>query len=323
MAPESASSELHVVLGGTGGVGSAVVAAVVARGKPARVVTRSGAGHVPDDVQRVAADVSRLDEARSACRGATHIYFCVNPPYTRWATEFPPLLEGAIAAARAAGAKLIMADNLYVYPRANQPLTEDMPWDPPSRKGAVRKAMDERLMAAHQSGAIRAVIGRASDFYGPETLNSAVLGERFFSAYLAGKTVSWIGQLDQPHTFSYIKDVGRGLVTLALRDEAVGQAWHIPAEPLTGRQLLDLAFAAGGRRARVREVSGRALSLLGLFNPLLREVAEMAYQFDRPFLMDGSKFTRAFGGAPTPHREAVAATVEWFRARTPGAHADK
>jgi nucleoside-diphosphate-sugar epimerase len=191
-----------------------------------------------------------------------------------------------------------------------------MPWDPPSRKGKVRKRMDERLLAAHRSGAIRMVIGRASDFHGPEALNSTTLGEYFFTAYLAGKPVNWVGKLDRPHTFSYVKDFGRGLVTLGAHEEALGQAWHIPAaETLTSRQFLDLVFEAGGRRVKIRPASGRVLGVLGLFNPVLREVAEMAYEFEDPFMMDSSKFARAFGADPTPHREAIRATVEWFRAR--------
>lgn len=310
------SSELHVVLGASGAVGSAVTRELVRQGGRVRAVTRSGSGDIPEGAERVAADVSSVDQMRRVCADATVIYFCSNPLYTRWETEFPPMLDGAIAGAREGGAKLIVADNLYVYAPTTQPMTEDLPWRPVTRKGRVRAAMDERLMAASRAGEIRMAIGRASDYFGPGALNTALCGDYFFKAYLAGKTVDWPGRLDMPHSCSYIEDFGRGLVTLGQHDRALGEVWHIPAvAPLTGRQFLGMLFEAAGRRAPARAASKGMLRVIGLFNPLIREMVEMAYEFEQPFTMDGSKFTRAFGGAPTPLPEAIRATVEWFEGR--------
>jgi nucleoside-diphosphate-sugar epimerase len=308
--------ELNVVLGATGAVGGAVVRALTAQGARVRGVTRSGKGDVPVGVEMVAADSAVHEQMRAACAGASVVYICATPPYTDWTRDFPPLLEGAIAGAAASGAKLVMADNLYVYPPPTTPMTEDMPWRPVTRKGKVRAAMDERLMAAHRAGEVRVAIGRASDYFGPGALNTAATGERFFRAYFAGKPVDWVGRLDVPHTVSYIEDFGRGLVTLGQHDEALGQVWHIPAAPApTGREFIELIFAAGGRRAQIRTASRGTLRVLGLFNPLVRETVEMAYEFEQPFIMDSAKFTRAFGGTPTPLPEAVATTVAWFRQR--------
>jgi nucleoside-diphosphate-sugar epimerase len=308
--------DFHVVLGASGGVGNAVARELVAQGKRVRGVTRSGKADVPDGVELVAADISNLDQARAVCRDATVAYFCANPAYDRWPQEFPPLLEGAIAGASAAGAILIAAANLYVYAPTTQPLSEELPWEPATRKGKVRAAMDERLLAAHRSGEVRAAIGRASDFFGPGALNSSVLGERFFDALLAGKAIQWVGRLDVIHTHSYIGDFGRGLVTLGTRDESLGQSWHIPAaEPLTGHEFLKLVFAEAGIQGKTTRITPTMLRLVSLFNPLAREVLEMAYEFEQPFIMDGAKYTRAFGGTPTPHQEAMRQTVVWFKAR--------
>jgi nucleoside-diphosphate-sugar epimerase len=313
-------NDLHVVLGASGGVGGAVARELVRRGARVRGVTRSGRGDVPAGVEMVAADVTNHDQMRAVCAGASVVYFCANPGYTEWPRAFPPLLEGAIAGAAASGAKFIMADNLYVYAPTTAPLTEDLPWQPVTRKGRVRAAMDERLMAAHRAGEVRVAIGRASDYFGPGAVNTSTAGEIFFKSYFAGKAVDWVGRLDVPHTVSYIEDFGRGLVTLGEHEAALGQAWHIPAAPApTGREFIEMIFTAGGRRAKIRTASRGALRALGLFNPLLREMVEMAYEFEQPYVMDGSKFTRAFGGAPTPLPEAVAATVAWFRQRMPTA----
>jgi len=308
-------SEMHVVLGGTGAVGSATMTELVKQGKRIRSVSRNMTGDVPNGVERMVANIANSDEARNACRGATHIYFCVSVPYTKWASDFPHLMDGAIAAATETGAKLIVADNLYVYPRTTQPMTETMPWDPSSHKGKVRKGMDEHLVAASDAGTIRMVIGRASDFHGPLALSTSTLGELFFNSYFANKTVNWIGKLDVLHTFSYVLDFGRGLVTLGAHDQTLGQAWHIPAaEPLSSQQFLDIVSAEGGQRVKVNATSGRMLGAIGIFNPMLREVAEMAYEFEAPFVMDTTKFARVFGSHPTPHRESIRATIDWFRA---------
>lgn len=308
------ANDLHVVLGAGGGVGSAMVRELAAQGKRVRGVTRSGKAAVPAGVEMVAGDISKLEDARRVCAGASVVYMCSNPAYNRWAQDFPPMLAGALAGTEAAGAKLVMADNLYVYAPTTQPLTEDLPWAPVTKKGAVRKAMDETLMAAHTSGKVRVVIGRASDYFGPQGINSS-LGERFFAKLLAGKPVEWLASLDQPHALSYLGDFARGLATLGERDEALGQSWHVPAaEALTGRQFIAVAAKVAGIPPKMTAVSTLMLRAIGLFSPPLREIVEMRYEFAEPYLLDGSKFSRAFGFTPTPHHDALAETITWFRA---------
>jgi len=314
------SSGLHVVLGASGGVGAAAVRELAARGRRVRAVSRSGKGESPAGVEWAAGDLARPEQAREVCRDAAVVYMCANAPYNEWPRRFPPLLDGAIAGAGAAGARLIFADNLYAYPPTDQPLTEEMPWAPVTRKGRVRKAMDETLMAAHASGQVRAAIARASDYYGPHGPTSAT-GERFFGQLIAGRPVEWIGRLDVPHALSYLGDFARGLAILGEREEALGQVWHIPAaEALTGRQFITLAAEVAGVPPRMTRVSPLMLRAAGLFSPMIREMVEMAYEFEGPYLLDGGKFARAFadaGYAPTPHREALAATIAWYRSRSP------
>ena len=133
---------------------------------------------------------------------------------------------------------------------------------------------------------------------------------------LRDKRVRWLGSLDQPHTLNYLEDMARSLVTLGERDEADGQVWHLPsAEPLTGREFLELLFEAQ-KPPNVAVVSRPMIRIGGLFYPLLRELNETLYQFERPFVSDASKFQAAFGPfEPTPHRAAVSRTVDWFRRR--------
>jgi nucleoside-diphosphate-sugar epimerase len=232
-----------VVIGAGGGTGGAIVRLLSERGRPVRAVARRRLD-VPEGSEALEADVSGVEGARAACAGAAVIFHCVQPPYTRWPEEFPALERSITAAAQEAGAKLVMADNLYAYGPAPSPLVEDPPQRASGRKGRLRVQMSEALLEAHAAGRLEVAIGRASDLYGPGARNS-VAGARVFDTALAGRTVALPARLDQPRSWSYVDDVGRGLITLADRPEASGGIWHLPtAEPLTGRAFLELVFAA-------------------------------------------------------------------------------
>jgi nucleoside-diphosphate-sugar epimerase len=308
------TSDLHVVIGASGATGGAVVRELARRGHRVRAVSRRGDADAPAGVERLAADATTAEGARTACAGAAVVYHCAQPPYTRWPQEFPPLTDAVAAGATDAGAKLVLADNLYAYGPHQVTLTEDLPAAATGRKGRVRALMAERLLETHRQGRLRVAIGRSSDYYGPGGLLS-VAGERVFRAALAGRTVRWLGRLDQPHTLSYLGDMAVGLVVLGERDEADGLVWHLPAaEPLTGRQFLELVVAATGGHSRIATNSAFMTRLAGVFVPFLREVGETLPHFQAPYVLDWSRYRRAFGPyTPTPHPEAVARTVDWFR----------
>jgi nucleoside-diphosphate-sugar epimerase len=308
------TGDLHVVVGASGATGGALVRELARRGRRVRAVNRGGDAAVPDGVERLAADVATADGAKAAAAGAAVVYHCAQPPYTDWPAAFPPLTEAIAEGAATAGAKLVLADNLYLYGPHGGPLTEDLPAAATGPKGRTRARMAEGLLARHRQGRLRVAIGRASNYYGPGGLAS-VTGARLFRAAVAGRTVRWIGRLDQPHTLSYLEDVAAGLATLGDDDRADGQAWHLPAaEPLTGRQFLELVVAASGGRSRIATSSAAMTRLAGVFVPMIREVGEVLYEFQAPYVVDWSKFGQVFGPfTPTPHAEAVARTVDWFR----------
>jgi nucleoside-diphosphate-sugar epimerase len=305
-----------VVLGAAGGTGSAVVGELGVRGLPVRAVTRTGAADVPEGVEQVAADVATLDGARRACAGAAVVYHCAQPPYTEWVEWFPPLTRAVLDGAAEAGAKLVFADNLYVYGPSEGPMTEETPQRAQGRKGRVRVEMAAAILRAHGEGRLRCTIGRSSDYYGPRGTGTTV-GDNLMKPVFRGKRARWLGSLDQPHTLDYLGDMARALVTLGEREEADGQVWHLPAaEPLTGRQFLTLVYESAGLAPKVGVVSRPMIRLVGVFSPLVRELNETLYQFERPFVSVASKFQGTFGPfEPTPHRDAVRRTVEWFRHR--------
>ncbi len=312
----SAVSDLHIVIG-AGQVGRALLQRLVDEGRPARVVTRSGRVDVPEGVEVVAADITEAGAAERACAGATVVFGCVGlPGYDRWPELFPPMMDGMVRGAESAAATFVYMDNLYMYGPVDTPMTEDMPLTDFGTKPAIRAAITRTWQRAHDAGRIKAAAVRASDFYGPGVTLGA-LGEFTLGRISRGKAAQVFGDPDHPHSFSYVPDVARALLTVAdAGDDALGQAWHVPNAPdRTMRDVLTAFAGELGTEARIQALGRTALTLLGLFNVQVREAKEMLYQWDRPFRVDHSKFAARFWGEATPFEEAIANTARWYRDR--------
>jgi nucleoside-diphosphate-sugar epimerase len=203
-------------------------------------------------------------------------------------------------------------DNLYMYGDTAH-MNEATPMAPVSKKGALRLQAAECMLQADARGALPVAIGRAPDFFGPEAaLSSVILGDRFFRRVFAGKTAQVFGDPDQPHAYAYTPDVAAGLVALGASD-ARG-VWMLPAQPAETTRAVIARFASAlDRPIGIATVPTWALRGAGVFAPLLREVAEMTYQWKAPFVVDDSRFQKAFGFGPTRWDEAVATTVAWAR----------
>ena len=306
------SVELHVIFG-SGAVGMAVMRELHKQGKRVRMVNRSGTAALPENVEVVKANAADPASARQACRGATVVYNCVNAPYTDWAEMLPPMHTAILHGTAVAGAKLVVAENLYMYGPVAGSITEGLPFHPTTRKGRVRAKLAEELMAAHRAGIVRATSGRASDFYGPGAGSQGIFGDRIVPPLLAGKRVSVLGKLDVPHSYTYIEDFGRGLVILGTQDKALGRSWHIPNAPtVTTRQMLTVFFEQAGLSPKMDSIPDFVVRMLGLVKPMVREAAEMLYEFNEPFVVDSGKFVRAFGDIATPHHEAIRQTIAWY-----------
>jgi nucleoside-diphosphate-sugar epimerase len=292
-----------------------VVGELVGRGLRVRVVARHGVAGLPPEVGCVEADITEPDAARRALAGATVVYHAASAPYHRWPELLPLIMRGLIAGATDAGARIVYADNLYAYGPVDGPLTEDLPARATGPNGRVRAALAAELMEADASRTVRAAIGRASDYYGPWARLSTA-GERLFLPAIGGTATQVLGDPDAPHTYTFLGDFARGLVTLGTHDDASGQVWHLPsAETLTTRDFIDLVYEAAGNPTRLRVMPSALLSLMALVSPMLKAVKEQQYQRERSWVVDHTKFTTAFGADAevTPHRDAIAATIAWWR----------
>ena len=269
----------------------------------------------PAAVEVVASDVYDPAAVREVCAGAAVVYQCAQPGYTAWPDKFPPLQAAVIDGLTGSDTKLVIAENLYMYGEVSGKLHEGLPYAAQTRKGGVRAQMAEAALAAHRAGKVRVTMGRGSDFFGPWALGSSV-GERLFYPALAGKAAQMTGDLDAPHTVTYIEDFGRALVVLGERDEALGQAWHVPNDrpDITQREFVEMVFAEIGQPPKVSTVGRMMLRIVGLFSPEARELPEMMYEFEQPFVVDSSRFETTFDVHATPLAEAIQTTVAWYRA---------
>jgi len=310
------SEPLHVIFG-TGPVGCWTARALRERGLSVRAVNRTGKRPplMPPDVELVAADASDAARAATVARGASVVYQALNPPYHRWLEEFPGLQAGALAAARAADARYVSIENLYMYD-SSRPITEDSPVAPRSKKGALRATMADEVLAAHARGDLRVAILRASDYYGPGVLGSS-LGEMVFGNLVRGKKAQILGSAVLPHSFAYIEDVGNAAAALGTRDEALGRVWIAPHAPAwTQGAMVEEAGRILGIRPALSVVSPLMMRLAGLFIPAARASVEMTYEFTEPFVADGSRMRSVFGLDPTPVETALHRTVDWYQQHT-------
>jgi len=202
-----------------------------------------------------------------------------------------------------------------MYGRPSGPLREDTPYAPVSRKGALRVQLAEMRLGAHRRGEVRLCLGRASDFFGPD-LPYSVWSPRFFERTFTGHAGECTGDPEMPHAYTYADDVARGLRTLGEREAAWGKVWHLPTVPAESTRALAARLGAALQRdVRMERLSRWALRVGGLFSPMLRELAEMTYQWEAPFTVDDSRFRTTFGVCPTPIDQQVAATAAWARQR--------
>jgi len=315
-------SELQVVLG-TGAIGRAAAEELLKRGKAVRVVNRSGKlAEAPEGADVIAADLFDAASVREVTQGATVVYQCAQPKYFEWPQKFPPLQQAIIDGLTDSNTKLVIVENLYMYGATNgTPMTEDLPHNTHTRKGKTRSEMSKAAFDAHQAGKVRITAARGSDFFGPWGVNST-MGGRVFYPLLAGKTAQVTGKLDIPHTHTYTKDFGKALVILGERDEANGHAWHVPNDKprITQGEMIRVIAEEAGIEPKVSDMGKLMMWLGGLFVPEAKETVEMMYEFEKPFIVDSSKFEKTFGMKATPMREAIQETVAWYKSHPEGSH---
>lgn len=303
---------LQVVVG-AGGAGAGTARLLAGSGHDVRLVTRRGSGPVHPRIQRIAADAAGAARLAELTAGAATLFNCAAPPYHRWRTDLPPLASALLETAIRTGAGYVMLGNLYGYGQVDGPMTEDLPIAPNTVKGRIRAQAWSDALSAHEAGRVRVTEVRASDFIGRGAMSAFTI--MVAPKILAGRPALFPADLDAPHSWTGTGDAARALVAIAQDDRAWGRAWHVPSNrAVSARQLANtLAQSAGAVAPRLRRMPGWLLTLAGLASPVVRELPEMQYQFQRPFILDSSETENTFGLTATPLpdilREAAADTT--------------
>jgi nucleoside-diphosphate-sugar epimerase len=223
-------------------------------------------------------------------------------------------MRNTIDACKAARARLIFFDNVYMYGRVNGSMTESTPYNPCSAKGKIRAEIDEMLLQEMKSGEIKAMIATSADFYGPRTKKTSVAGIMIFEKMKSGKPAQWFVNAKQPHSFTYTPDAALALYLLSGSENAYGQTWHLPtAKPaLTGKEFISIAAKYMHAKNKVQVLPKWLVGIIGLFVPVMKELGEMLYQNEFPYVFDSSKFEKAFQFKPTSYDDGIRRTAEWW-----------
>ncbi len=311
----------HIIFG-TGPLGRATMNALLTRGEQVQMVNRSGVmPNIPNQVKVIKCDAYSLESAKAAARGASIVYNCTAPEYSTklWTTQLPILWGNILESAAAQNAKLVIGDNLYMYDQNGTNILETNPMQSSTGKGKARIASATQMLTAHKKGLVQVALVRGADFFGEYAAEQSQFGTRVIPPMLQGKAAQMLGNLDIPHSMTYIKDFGMALAMIGTTDEAYGQAWHVPNAPaISRRAILEQLASIIGQPLKVQVMPKFLMSALGLFVAPLREVSEMMYQFEQPYIVNHDKFVAKFGDIHTPLETALTETVDWFKQLKPG-----
>jgi nucleoside-diphosphate-sugar epimerase len=298
-------SEASIAMFGAGGaVGRALADALDAKQIPYREVGRT---------KNVRADFYSGEGVREAAQGIETIFYLAGAPYSEF-FKHPVMVRNALDAAAAGGVKrFIHVAPVYSYgPAKATPVPETQPHEPTTRKGRFRLEQEQAVLQRH-SGAMQTIVVHMPDFYGPYADLS--YANAFAREAVDGKTASWIGPLDAQREFLYTGDIAQPLLALAADSGAYGRCWNLGGRTIRADDFIQQVFHALGRPAKYRTVPKFMLQALGLFVPMMREVAEMYYLFEGGFVLDDTALRARIGEYPkTPIEQGIVQTISWMRA---------
>lgn len=305
---------MQTILGAGGAIGVELARALKDYTKDIRLVSRNPK-KVNETDELFKTDLLNATELYNAVKGSSIVYVTVGFPYNykTWKECWPRFTENVIDACIVNDCKLVFFDNIYMYDlNYLNGMNEETPINPPSKKGKIRAQIADMILSKVKEGKLTALIARSADFYGPGIKNTSMLTETVFNPFSSGKKANWMASLNYKHSFTYTPDAAKATALLGNSEEAYNQVWHLPTakNPYTGREWIDAIAKEMGVTPKTQTASKFIVRLLGLFIPLMREMPEMMYQYDRDYVFNSDKFDTHFDFKVTPYADGIKQIVQ-------------
>ena len=315
---------MQTILGSGGAIGIELAKALTTYTTDIRLVSRNPK-KVNETDTLYPADLLNTEEVQKAVQGSSVVYITVGFPYDlkTWQNHWPKFMESVITACKNENCKLVFFDNIYMYDKDYlDGMTEETPINPPSKKGKVRAEISKMLLEEVTAGNLTALIARSADYYGPSIQNTSMLTEMVFKNLSKRKKANWMGSDTLKHSFTYTPDAGKATALLGNTQDAYDQVWHLPtaSNPYTGREWIEQTAMAMGVKPEHRVLPKFLIKIMGWFVPVMKEMVEMLYQYDRDYVFDGSKFEKRFNWTPTPYEKGIQEIVQIDYSKLKGKH---
>jgi nucleoside-diphosphate-sugar epimerase len=305
---------MQTILGSGGSIGTDLAKALTQYTNEIRLVSRNPIKVNDTDILHKA-DLSDVNQINKAIEGSEVCYVTLGFDYSikAWTEKWPNFMTTVVEACIQHQTKLVFFDNVYAIGGDNvKHITENSPLSPSSKKGEIRAAIDQLILEEIRKGNLTAIIARAPDFFGPVKKQNSLVMNLVYDNLVKGKSAQWFCNADVVHTMGYTADLARGTAILGNTEDAYNEVWNLPVDmnALTGREWVRLFSKEMNTTDKVKVMPLWTMKLLGLFVPIMRELSEMMYQFDRPYNFDCSKFINRFNYKPKTNIEAVRETIE-------------
>jgi nucleoside-diphosphate-sugar epimerase len=303
----------QTILGSGGAIGIELAKALTEYTSDIRLVSRNPKKLNPDD-ELFPADLTDREDVFKAIAGSEIVYVTVGFAYNTkvWQKTWPPFIRNVIDACIQHHAKLVFFDNIYAIGGDNvNHITEESPISPCSKKGQVRAEVDQLVLDAIKEGKLNAIIARSPDFYS-EVKATSMSMNLIYDNLAKGKKAQWLCDARKVHNMGYTPDLAKGTAILGNTPDAYNQIWNLPtdSEKITGEGWVDLFAKEMNASNKYQVLPNWLMKVLGLFIPIMKELPEMNYQFDRDYYFDSSKFNKRFNYTPTKNAIAVKQTIE-------------
>jgi nucleoside-diphosphate-sugar epimerase len=303
---------MHVILGAGGAISNSLAHILSEKEIDLRQVARHSRHYTYGHAMN--ADLTKADGVLKALDGAEVAYMVVGLPYklSVWESTWPSMMQHIVNGCLQTGTKLVFLDNIYMLSNESIPhMTESSPMTPSSKKGKVRASVDRIIIEAMENGKLQGCIARAADFYGYTNANKSLLLDMVIKKMTIGKMPQWFYTVDKKHSFSYIPDIAEALHILGTSDKSWGQIWNVPTAPaMTLAEIISMINHLVHKNLKPQVMNEFMTSVLRLFIPALAEMKELKYQLVQDYVLDSSKFEKAFSFTPTTMEEGLETVID-------------